>query len=154
MTVKEALERIKRLWPSQYTDEDFCLWLTELDEKAKREVVDTHLWPEDEEPQYDGPYVPPVEPEPEEDEEEESEGEEPAEAGEEEPEEQTLLIPEPDGTEIYTLWLQAKIDLQNNEWDRYNAVIALFADAYRTWTDAVNRERMPKKSSRIRFGRR
>lgn len=53
-----------------------------------------------------------------------------------------LIIPSPYDM-LYPYWLMTKIDLLNQEMDKYNNDRALFENAYQQAADWINRTRMP-----------
>ena len=50
-----------------------------------------------------------------------------------------LLAPDPYASEVYSSWLMAKIDRQNQEDERYNVDMSHFQSAYQTLCDWWNR---------------
>ena len=54
----------------------------------------------------------------------------------------TFNQPDPYGM-VYVYWLMSKIDMQNQEDDRYNVDRAHFENAYNTMSDWWTREHMP-----------
>ena len=66
-----------------------------------------------------------------------------------------LLVPEP-FDEIYPLWLEARIDYANGEYDKYNNSILMYNAAYDAYANYYNRNNMPLgvKKNCFSFGRR
>ena len=58
-----------------------------------------------------------------------------------------LIVPEPYQM-VYVYWLMSKIDMQNQEDDRYNVDRAHFENAYNTMSDWRTREHMPVQRHR------
>lgn len=58
-----------------------------------------------------------------------------------------LLIPDPYSM-VYVYWLMSKIDIQNQEDERYNVDRAHFENAYDTMSDWYTREHMPLQKTR------
>jgi hypothetical protein len=58
-----------------------------------------------------------------------------------------LIVPEPYQM-VYVYWLMSKIDMQNQEDDRYNVDRAHFENAYNTMSDWWTREHMPVQRHR------
>ena len=58
-----------------------------------------------------------------------------------------LIVPEPYQM-VYVYWLMGKIDMQNQEDDRYNVDRAHFENAYNTMSDWWTREHMPVQRHR------
>ena len=153
MTIREAIDRVDLLKPNKQPGEFKVKWLSELDGLIWKEIMLKHYrpgmpvppnphWPgpfDGDPPQSRYPDVPVI--------------------GENEDEEQTdprvfpgydegtdqgteLLVPFP-YDEIYTWWLMSKVDIQNQEIDKYNNDRTLFNNAYDTFSDYWTREHMP-----------
>lgn len=58
-----------------------------------------------------------------------------------------LLIPTPYDM-LYVYWIMSKIDLLNQEMDKYNNDRALFENAYQMAADWINRTKMPISRTR------
>ena len=116
MTIQNVIDRVDRLRPN-YMDRDLKVaYLQDLDQMVYNEVLLKHKHEAAEEvpPDYSGDRTG----------------------------ETKLLVPEP-YTEMYIHWLCAKIDLMNQEIDKYNNDTALFQTAYGTMCDWWNRTKMP-----------
>lgn len=99
-------------------------WLSRLDQRIKREIIDTHEFNEGEEEPAPINYTP-------------------------ESTETELLVPEP-YAEMYTHWLSAQIDYYNMELDGFNAANAMFESVYENFRNAYNASHRPK-SARKRY---
>lgn len=100
MNIRQAIEKVDTLKPNHYDDRDKIQWLDALDRKVKLEVIDNHT----EETAFGG-------------------------YNSETDIETELLIPN-DFALAYIFWLEAQIDLNNNEIVKYNNNIALFNTEY------------------------
>ena len=120
MTVSQAIARIDRLKPNSYAYPDKLAWLSQLDGRVRKEIVDTH------EGGGDVPFVPYSE----------------RSGGERE-----LLIPAP-YDETYLHYLAAQIDYVNGEYERFNNANSMFESTYAAFRNAYNREHLPKGGSR------
>lgn len=120
MKIIEVINRVDELKQNTYTQEQKVAWLSQLDGRIKRTVIDTH------EGGDSAPFL----------------GYDPARDMERE-----LLIPTP-YDEIYCRWLEANIDQYNGEYDRYNASIILFNTAYEAFEYDYNRTHLPKSAGR------
>lgn len=117
MKVYEALEKIKNLKPSQYTDEQLIAWLSEVDGNVWTELLSKYT----DSPAPDLPY---------------------REKGDMARE---LLVPFPHDA-LYLSWLGAQIDFHNAETERYangmmmfNAQLQAFYNAYTRTHHVTNR---------------
>lgn len=115
MTVGEAISGIDRLKHNDFSREDKLAWLSNLDWKVKRQIIDTHEGGN----QvcfrgYDADTFP----------------------------EKRLLVPPP-YDEIYLRWLEAQIDYHNGDMKRYNNAIALYNTAFAAFANFYNRTHMP-----------
>ena len=61
-----------------------------------------------------------------------------------------LTVPDPQ-SELYILYLQMKNDMYLRDTERYMNSAALFAAAYSSYADCVNRERAPLGVSKIKL---
>ncbi len=117
MTIIEAINRTDNLNHNVYSQEQKIQWLSELDGKVKRDVLDTHHGAQN--VVFLG-------------------------YNKETPLNTVLLVPAPyDG--LYLHWLSAQIAMSNGEYDKYNASITLFNDEYTVFTGDYHRSHMPKK---------
>lgn len=121
MTIIEAISNIDALKTNAYTQSDKVKWLSRLDWRVKREIIDTH------------------------------EGESVSFTGYDDDTDldTVLLVPAP-YDEVYLLWLEAQIDYTNGEYDKYNNSITMFNTAYSDYERYYNRTNMPKGIS-LRF---
>ena len=116
MKAMDIIERVDLLEPNDYSPEQKLHWLSTLDGKIFRELIETHEGAEtDTLPVYVG-------------------------GGEE------LIIGAPWGEDVYYYYLQAMIAAENSETQRYNKRMTLFNAAYREWTDFYNRTHRPKRA--------
>lgn len=124
MTIQEAINRTDALKYNTYSNEDKIAWLSRLDAMVKRLILDTHEGTDNVSfAGYDSQTELDT----------------------------VLLVPSP-YDEIYILWLQAQIDLNNGEYDKYNASITLFNTEYEAYENYINRTCMPKSvGGRFRF---
>lgn len=100
-------------------------WLSRLDLRIMREIVDTHEYNEgEEEISFDG-YT-------------------------DEDTEEELLAPEP-YAEMYIHWLSAQIDYYNMELDGFNAANAMFESVYENFRNAYNASHKPKTARKKYF---
>ena len=116
MTIIEALNYIDVLKPNTYSQTEKVRWLSRLDGRVKKEIIDTHEGGED---VVFSEYT------------------------DETPLDTVLLIPHP-YDEIYALWLEAQIDYANAEYARYNNSISMFNASYASFENYYNRNHMPK----------
>ena len=116
MKIQHAIDQTDKLRPNYMERQMKVAYLQELDHMIYTEVLLKHKHEPEEEvpPDYSGDR-----------------------AGE-----TVLLVPEP-YSDVYIHWLTSKIDLMNQEVDKYNNDTALFQAAYGTMCDWWNRTRMP-----------
>ena len=112
----DIIERVDLLEPNDYSPEQKLRWLSSLDGKILREVIETHEGAE-------GTALPRYR------------------SGQE-----TLLVQEPYGEDLYLYYIQAMIAAENNETQRYNKRMTLFNAAYQAWTNFYNRSPRPRRS--------
>ena len=120
MTVYEAINRAVALRPSEVSRDTMVLWLSALDGKIWTEIVSQY---EDHTPEtmpvYDG-----------DDDTEEAET--------------ALLVPAPYDL-LYVDYLVMRIDLENDDYERYNNRAIQFNSEYREYVDWYNREHVHSK---------
>ena len=116
MTIIEAINYIDVLKPNTYSQTEKVRWLSRLDGRVKKEIIDTHEGGED---VVFSEYT------------------------DETPLDTVLLIPHP-YDEIYALWLEAQFDYANAEYARYNNSISMFNTSYAAFENYYNRNHMPK----------
>ena len=138
MTIAEAIARIDRLCPNQYTTADKVLWLSKLDGRIWREVLMTHECPSVQE--WEGYSS-----------ETETVGGETVLVDRD----VELLVPYPYDEDVYTNFLAAQIAKENAETAKYNVSIALFDGAYSAYQKLYNRTHMPVRPTyNVSYGRR
>ena len=99
MDMNVLIERVRQLKPNSYPEEMLKGWALELEARVRQEVYQDYDRPEAESTATEGFWV---------------------EEGMDE-----LTVPFPHD-ELYVLWLCAKIDFYNGEYDRYNNEMTLF----------------------------
>lgn len=117
MTVSEAISKANVIKPNEYDADEKIKWLETLDDRIKREVLDTHELPE-EVYFYGYKY--------------ETMGTD------------ELLIPFPAFGDIYVYWLMAQIDFANMDTARYNNSMIMFNQLYSEFCAYINANFMPK----------
>ena len=115
MTINEAIDTIDSLKHNTYTQEDKVGWLSRLDWKVKKLIIDTHEGADDVE--FSG-YTTETDINTE------------------------LLVPAP-FDEVYLRWIEMQIDYANGEYGRYNNSKTMFDDAYSAYERYYNRTHMP-----------
>lgn len=115
MTVKEAISYIDTTKPNGYSIGEKIRWLNELDSTIQTEIVNIH------EGAVQEKFV---------------------EYTEDSLDRQLIAMLPYDN--IYTFWLEAKIDYTNGEYARYNNVNAMFATAYAKFVTHYKRTHKPK----------
>ena len=137
MTIDEAIERCDRMKPNAYSRADKIRWLSELDGRVMRDIVQTHEGKQPETGETDT-----VVGEAPQDKETEG-GHKPGEAGtwfigydENTPGGTALLAPSP-YEDIYIKYLFMQIDFNNAEFTRYNNSAAMFQAVYSDFADAT-----------------
>ena len=114
MKAIDMIERVDLLEPNDYSPEQKLHWLSSLDGKVFRELIETHEdAPTDTLPAYG--------------------------SGDEE-----LLIGEPYGEDLYYYYLQAMIAAENSETQRYNKRMTLFNSAYTAFSAWYVRTHRPR----------
>ena len=121
MNINEALALADQMKPNMMTRQVKIGFLQELDQKIYNEILLTHAHTEEQEvmPEYDTDT---------------SEGTE-------------LLVPDPYSS-VYPFWIMSRIDLLNQEMDKFNNDRALFENAYNEMHDWWNRTYMPVQRHR------
>ena len=124
MTIAEVISKVDALKPNTYTPEDKIDWLSNLDTRVKRQIIDAH---KHNEPIFFYGYDSLSD------------------------QETELLVPAP-YDEMYLRWLEAMIDYHNSDDDRYNNAITLFNNAYEGYKKHYTRTHMPiSTGKRFRF---
>ena len=116
MKAIDMIERVDLLEPNDYSPEQKLHWLSGLDGKVFRELIETH---EDAATDTLPAYV----------------------SGDEE-----LLIGAPYGEDLYYYYLQAMIAAENSETQRYNKRMTLFNSAYTAFAAWYTRTHRPRRS--------
>ena len=121
MNINEALALADQMKPNMMTRQVKIGCLQELDQKIYREILLTHEHTAEQEvePEYDIDT---------------SDGTE-------------LLVPDPYSS-LYPFWIMSRIDILNQELDKYNNDRALFENAYNEMHDWWNRTYMPVRRHR------
>ena len=115
MTIMEAISAVDALKPNSYSRQEKTAWLSRLDAKVKRLIIDTHEGGESVE---FAPYGPDTDPN------------------------TRLLVPHP-FDEIYLRWLEMQIDYATGEIDRYNNSAELYNEAWKAYRNEYNRTHLP-----------
>ena len=115
MTIAEAISKVDALKPNTYTQEDKVGWLSTLDARVKKQVINAHEGC-DTIFFYGYDSLADLETE--------------------------LLVQAP-YDEMYLRWLEAMIDYHNSDDDRYNNAIMLFNNAYEGYKKHYTRTHMP-----------
>lgn len=124
MTIEGAIKLLDSLKPNQYSDLLKVRWLSKLDGRVFREIIATHHCPAID--QFDG-------------------------YDENTPMSTELLVPYPYDEEVYAHFLQASVDRENGEAQKYNQTITLYNNAFKAYQDAYNRDHAPIGLGRFRF---
>lgn len=114
MKIIEAINKLDNSKPNTYTTPEKIAWLSELDGRIKKEIIDTHEAAE--EITFNG-YT---------DNDTDTE----------------LLVPSP-YDDIYIRWLEAYVDYSNGEYGKYNNSMAMFNAKYSSYEKYYNRNHMP-----------
>ena len=114
MTIQGALDMADQMRPNMMEEATKISFLNELEQMIHGELIMKHVHSAEEEvtPEYDEDTDPATE----------------------------LLIPSP-YDKVYWLYIMHRIDLQNQEMDKYNNDRALFEHAYQEAADWINRTR-------------
>ena len=141
MTIQQAIDMADTMKPNMMPQDTKVLFLQEIDQLIYKEILLKHAHTAEEE--VLPVYVTPADEEAadadeQEEESEEEESEEESDSGDD----RELLVPDPYSM-LYLYWLMSKIDLLNQEIDKYNNDRALFENAYDTMSDWWTRTRMP-----------
>lgn len=114
MTVIQAIQRVDNIKPNTYMQEDKIRWLSEIDGRIKKEIIDTHWGNEF---TFNGYTENDINTE--------------------------LIVPAP-YDDLYVKWLETQIDYSNNEYGKYNNSMAMFNAKYGDYSNYYNRTHMPK----------
>ena len=121
MTIQGALDLANQMKPNMMPKKAKIAFLTEIDQLIYEEILmkHEHTAAEEVKPEYDTETDPETE----------------------------LLVPRPYDM-LYVYWIMSKIDMLNQEVDKYNNDRALFENAYDMMHDWWNRTRMPVQRNR------
>lgn len=122
MTIQEALEKLDRLKPNQYTKADKLLWLSNLDRMVKIEIIDTH---HGNAIALDG-YTADTDTN------------------------TMLLVPAP-YDDVYTHYLIAQVDYYNQDIGKYNNSMTMFESAYKNYAAYYNRAHAIKPRNKFKL---
>ena len=115
MKIIDAISSLDSLKHNTYTRSDKIAWLSRVDWMVKKYIIDTH---------------------------------EGAEAvnftgyGDSNDLQTELLVPAP-YDEVYLRWLEAQIDYNNGEYNKYNTAIELFNTSFNAYQNYYNRTHLP-----------
>ena len=115
MTIREIITQTDNLKPNQYSDEEKIKWLSAVESMIYNDVILTHENKEN--ITFNG-------------------------FNEDTDDNTELIAPEP-YTNLYVMWLFAKIDFNNSEINRYNNSQVMFNTAYAEFQNYWNRTHMP-----------
>lgn len=115
MTIQEALTRADAIRHNTYTQEEKTEWLSRLDGKIRRLIMDAH---EGEPAAFHGYDA-------------------------DTPADTQLLVGKP-FEEIYLYWLEAQICYRDGEIGDYNSAIAQYNRLYSAFEDAYRKDHMPR----------
>lgn len=120
MTVYDAINRAVALRPSEVSTATMLMWLTALDGKIWTEIISQYEDPTRTcMPYYD--------------------------ADDNTPEAGTVLFAEEPYDLLYVDYLVMRIDLENDDYERYNNRAVMFNAEYREYVDWYNREHVHSK---------
>lgn len=120
MNIQEAMTLVDELKPNQLTEGQKIQWLSQLDQRVFKEILQTHAQDTDMPAEFSG-YT------------------------EETERDTNLLIPAP-WDEIYRWYLEMQIDLANMELEKYNNSAALYNNAWGEFARAWHRTHLPKRN--------
>lgn len=116
MTIIEAINQIDNLKFNTFTQDQKVGWLSRLDNMVKTQIIDTH---------------------------EGGEGVTFTGYNDDTDLHTKLLIPAP-FDEVYLRWMEAQIDYNNGEIDKYNISITMFNTEYEAFATWYHRSHMPR----------
>lgn len=123
MTIQEALTRADAIRHNTYTQEEKIQWLSRLDGKIQKLILDVYEKEPVDFPGYDADT----------------------------PGNTVLLVDKP-FDEIYLYWLEAQICYRDGEIGDYNSAIAQYNRLYSTFADSYRKHHMPQSTgSRFLF---
>lgn len=115
MTIMDAINTVDNLKHNTYSQDDKVKWLSQLDHRIMRLIIDAHEGGRRSFNGYD----------------QDTDGD------------TKLLVPAP-FDEIYLRWLEAQIDYNNGEYGKYNNSITMFNTVYKDYENYYRRTHMPK----------
>ena len=121
MTVAEAITRIDRLRPNQYTSAEKTAWLSALDGQIFAEIIMTHR--DADRTEFEAYTDTTAE----------------------------LLVPAPYDEELYTDYLMMQVDKANAEFGKYDQSAVLFNNALLGFRNHYNRTHMPVGAGGFRW---
>lgn len=115
MKIIQAINRLDALVFNTYEQSDKLEWLSRLDSRVKKQIIDTHEGAEDVVfTKYDDSTDLNTE----------------------------LLVPAP-YDEMYLRWLEAQIHYHNGEYDKYNNAVIMFNTAFEAYQAHYTRNHLP-----------
>lgn len=122
MTPQQIISIVDELTPNKYSTDRKLAWLTQIDGQVYYELIATHSDGESiTKPEYTTSNSNTAE----------------------------MLIPKPYCDDVYRYYLESQIDLANAELGKYNNSIALFNNAYLTFSCYHNRTHLPLQKNKI-----
>ena len=123
MTIIEAINAIDALKPNTYPPCNKIAWLSRLDGRVKKDIIDTHEGADA--VVFEG-------------------------YNDDTPLDTKLLVDAP-YDEVYLLWLESQIDFANKEYNNYNNAVMAYNNAYKSFCNYYNRTHMPLSAQRKYF---
>lgn len=121
MTIRDAIEQVRNLKPNQYDDETLVGWLSDLDGQIWEDLL-CHF-------DEAGLSAPP--------------------RYERKKDLETELLVKRPHEELYVIYLCAKVDYQNGEFDRYNNAMMMVMSKMEAYQNAYTRMHMPRQDAYI-----
>ena len=115
MTINEVIDLLDQQKPNAYSEKQKRHWLSQFEDMAFREVIETHENGAEGFVKYD----------------ENTDG-------------NTQLLLDDGFADVYVQWLCAMIDFANQETSRYTNDMIMFNARYRDWSAWYNRTHMPR----------
>lgn len=123
MTIQQAISRIDTIMPNGYSTEEKVRWLSELDGKITREIINVS------ESGKDTTFTP----------------------YNEQTEESKQLIVEAPYDEMYIKWLESQIEYSNGEYNKYNNSITLFNSSLMTYANMYNKKNIAEEVAKFKY---
>ncbi len=123
MKIIDVIGRVDDLKPNTWDVEHKIGWLSKLDLMIQKNIINTH---------EDGSNTPFT-------------------GYDVDVDQQTELLAPPPYDEMYIYWIEAQIDLANQEYNKYNASIMMFNTEWQEYENYYNRQFMPITSGKQRF---